>query len=138
VVVALAQQLAESETDSGVASGDEGAHLRRTYGFRPGLGRGRPSSALKGGLEVPRKAIRHRPARATRVGFVSDHFEIQQVLHRAAWSYDEEDLDVLASCYTEDATVVLAGETTRGRSAVREMFAERRATTDEKQPNRAT
>jgi 3-phenylpropionate/cinnamic acid dioxygenase small subunit len=49
---------------------------------------------------------------------LSTRTEIAELIARYAWSYDDEDSDALAGCFTEDAEFDYGTELLRGRDAI--------------------
>ena len=42
---------------------------------------------------------------------MSDREEIVELLHRYAWTYDDDDLDAFVDCWVEDGEMTVGGET---------------------------
>lgn len=74
---------------------------------------------------------------------MSARAEIENTLHRAAWGYDEDDVDLIANCFTEDATMSLRigrdGDLIgpfEGRDAIRKLHADSlKSQTDQRRHN---
>lgn len=54
--------------------------------------------------------------------------EVEDPIHRYAWGYDGDEMDLLASAFTEDATLnhAIEGSTIVGRDAIRDWMDEKR------------
>lgn len=57
---------------------------------------------------------------------MSARAEIETTLYRYAQGFDEDDLDLLASCFTEDAEIDSGVGEVSGRAAIRAAYQERR------------
>jgi ketosteroid isomerase-like protein len=58
---------------------------------------------------------------------VTARAEIENGIYRYAWAFDENDMNLLADCFTENAELIEPnGNTVQGRDAIREAFRTRR------------
>jgi uncharacterized protein (TIGR02246 family) len=57
---------------------------------------------------------------------MSARAEIEELLYRYASGFDDDDLDLLAGCFTEDAHVEAGVGTVSGRAAIRDAYQARR------------
>jgi 3-phenylpropionate/cinnamic acid dioxygenase small subunit len=58
---------------------------------------------------------------------VSIRHSIETTLYRYAWGFDEEDLEALTACFTEDAEMHIRGNALQGREAIVQRLGEMRA-----------
>lgn len=58
---------------------------------------------------------------------------IEEALYRYAWGFDQGDMDVLASAFTEDAEYFGLGDPLKGRAAIRDFLARLRASQRERE-----
>jgi ketosteroid isomerase-like protein len=59
---------------------------------------------------------------------MSARSQIENATYRYAWAFDENDMELLADCFAEDAELVEpSGNRIVGRGPIREAFAKRRA-----------
>jgi 3-phenylpropionate/cinnamic acid dioxygenase small subunit len=59
-------------------------------------------------------------------GRMSSRTAIEETLYRYAVGFDEDDLDMLANCFTEDAEVSSGAGENRGRPMIRDAYQARR------------
>jgi uncharacterized protein (TIGR02246 family) len=52
--------------------------------------------------------------------------EIENLLARYAWAFDQDEMGVFGACFAPDAEFAFAGETWKGRDEIRERCAENR------------